>query len=78
MGAEGLNLGGAGKVVAYVYVADRERALGFYRDLLGLAVHSEDQYGDHLTLPGGFLRVTVIPDFKPHEHPVFGLSLIHI
>lgn len=39
--------------VAFVNVRDRERALGFYRDVLGLTLKSTDAFGDFLDLGGG-------------------------
>ncbi len=62
----------AGKPIAYVYTTDRDRALGFYRDTLGLALQSSDGYGDYLDLGASLLRLTVIKDHKPSEHPVLG------
>lgn len=65
----------AGTPIAYVYTTDRERALGFYRDTLGFAFHSSDGYGDYFNLGGALLRLTVIKDHKPSEHPVLGWAV---
>ncbi len=70
-----IDLGKSGKAVAFVYVSDRERGLGFYRDMLGLAVRDSDPYGDFLDLPGALLRITTIPGFEPHPHPVLGFDV---
>jgi catechol 2,3-dioxygenase-like lactoylglutathione lyase family enzyme len=61
--------------VAFVYVVDRERALGFYRDTLGLALRDSDDYGDFIDLGGGLLRMTVMADHKAHPHPVVGWNV---
>ena len=61
--------------VAFVYVAELGRALDFYRGTLGLKVDDTDDYGAMLACDGGLLRLTVMPDHKPHEHPVFGLHV---
>ena len=61
--------------VAFVYVTDLVRALGFYRDALGLTVSEADDYGALLAAGGGLLRLTAMADHKPHEHPVFGLHV---
>lgn len=61
--------------VAFVYVTDRERALAFYRDVLGCTPLSADNYGDTLDLGGGRLRTVVMPDHKPSEHPVLGWAV---
>ena len=68
----------AGTPVAFLYVGDRERALGFYRDTLGLALRSADAFGDFIDLGGGLLRMTVMPDHKAHPHPVLGWNVADI
>lgn len=65
----------SGKPIAYVYTVDRDRALGFYRDTLGLALLSSDDYGDELDLGASLLRLTVIKDHRPSEHPVLGWAV---
>lgn len=65
----------SGTPIAYVYTVDRDRALGFYRDTLGLALQSSDGYGDYLDLGASLLRLTVIKDHKPSEHPVLGWAV---
>lgn len=62
----------SGMPIAYVYTTDRDRALGFYRDTLGAPLQSSDGYGDYFDLGGALLRLTVIKDHKPSEHPVLG------
>lgn len=61
--------------VAFLYVNDREGALGFYRDTLGLALRGSDDFGDFIDLDGALLRMTVIPDHKAHPHPVLGWNV---
>lgn len=61
--------------VAFVYVADIERAVGFYRDTLGLKVADTDPYGAMLEAGAGLLRLTRMPGHAAHEHPVFGLHV---
>ncbi|HRD27140.1 MAG TPA: VOC family protein [Caulobacter sp.] len=62
----------SGTPIAYVYTTDRERALGFYRDTLGLPLQSSDGYGDYFQLGDALMRLTVITDHLPSEHPVLG------
>jgi catechol 2,3-dioxygenase-like lactoylglutathione lyase family enzyme len=62
----------SGTPIAYVYATDRDRAVGFYRDTLGAPLQSSDGYGDYFDLGGALLRLTVIKDHKPSEHPVLG------
>lgn len=66
------------KPVAYVYVTDRERALTFYRESLGLELHSSDPFGDFIALDQALLRMTVIADHQPSPHPVLGFMVADI
>lgn len=65
----------AGTPVAFVYVADRARAIAFYRDVLGLEQRSSDEYGDFLELGGALLRMTVLSGWKAQPHPVLGWNV---
>jgi catechol 2,3-dioxygenase-like lactoylglutathione lyase family enzyme len=64
-----------GTPVAFISVSERERALTFYRDVLGLELRSSDGFGDFLQLEGALLRVTVLPDYHAHAHPVLGWNV---
>lgn len=64
-----------GTPVLFISVSDRERALTFYRDVLGFELRSSDSFGDFLQLEGALLRVTVLPDFRAHPHPVLGWNV---
>jgi len=70
-----IELSGATAPVAYVYVGDRARALGYYCDTLGLALRSTDDFGDFIDLGGAVLRMTVLPGHSPHPHPVLGFDV---
>lgn len=61
--------------VAFVNVRDREQALGFYRDTLGLELHSTDPFGDFLGMGAALLRMTVIADHQPQPHPILGWNV---
>jgi len=74
MPIDGMNLQQSTQVT-FLYTSDRERALGFYRDTLGLALHSSDPHGDFFGAGGALVRMTVLPDYKPHEHPVLGWNV---
>lgn len=65
----------SGTPVAFISVSDRERALTFYRDVLGLELFSSDGFGDFIQLDGALLRVTVLPDYHAHPHPVLGWNV---
>ncbi len=65
----------SGTPVAFLYVKDRERALKFYRESLGLALQSSDDFGDFIDLGSGLARMTVMPDFAATPHPVLGWNV---
>jgi catechol 2,3-dioxygenase-like lactoylglutathione lyase family enzyme len=64
-----------GTPVAFINVADRDRALSFYRGVLGLELHSSDSFGDFVQMEGALLRITVLPDHEAHPHPVLGWNV---
>ena len=58
---------------AFVLTADRARALPFYRDVLGLALLGEDDWGATFALGGGAtLRLTDHAGWQPSPHTVIG------
>ena len=61
--------------VAFLYVTDRERALTFYREKLGLSLRSTDEFGDFIDLGGGLARMTVMPDHAATPHPALGWNV---
>lgn len=68
----------AAKPIAFLYVSDTDRALAFYRDVLGLSLHSSDAYGVFLESASTLVRMTVLPDFAPTPHPVLGWNVTDI
>ena len=60
------------KPVAFVSVRDRDEGRAFYEGVLGLRHKSRDDFGDFYELGAGLLRMTPMPDFQPHAHPVLG------
>jgi len=68
----------AAKPIAFLYVSDADRALAFYRDVLGLSLHGSDQYGVFLESAATLVRMTVLPDFAPTPHPVLGWNVADI
>ena len=64
--------------VAFLYVADRDRALAFYRDTLGLKLRSSDPFGDFLESGSALVRMTVMPDYQAGQHPVLGWDVADI
>jgi catechol 2,3-dioxygenase-like lactoylglutathione lyase family enzyme len=58
--------------VAFVSVRDRDEGRAFYEGALGLKHKSRDDFGDFYEFGGGLLRMTPMPDFQAHAHPVLG------
>ena len=65
----------SGTPVAFLYVRDRERALKFYGESLGLSLQSSDDFGDFIDLGRGLARMTVMPDHNASPHPVLGWNV---
>lgn len=61
--------------VSFLYASDRDRALGFYCDTLGLTLRSSDPFGDFIGMDNAAIRLTVMPDFRAGQHPVFGWNV---
>ena len=61
--------------VAFLYASDRDHALGFYVETLGLTLRSSDPFGDFLDAGHAAIRLTVFPDYKAGQHPVFGFNV---
>jgi catechol 2,3-dioxygenase-like lactoylglutathione lyase family enzyme len=64
--------------VAFLYAADRDRAIRFYCGTLGLTLRSSDGFGDFIEAGRAAIRLTVFPDYKPGPHPVFGFNVADI
>lgn len=64
-----------GTPVTFIQVSDRERGLAYYTGTLGLTLRSSDAFGDFLEAGPALIRLTALPDFKPHPHPVFGWNV---
>lgn len=68
----------AGKPVVFINVANRDRALAFYIETLGLAVRSADAFGDFLDAGPILVRLTAMPDYRAGPHPIFGWHVADI
>lgn len=68
----------SGTPVTFINVSNRDRALAYYCEKLGLALRSSDDFGDFIQLDGALLRLTVLPDFKPSPHPVLGWNVAEL
>jgi predicted enzyme related to lactoylglutathione lyase len=75
MAADRIRIAREGVPVAFLYVGERDRALAFYREVLGAEHRSRDMFGDFLAINGALVRMTVLPDHKPSAHPVLGWNV---
>ncbi len=63
---------GSCKIVAFIPTRNRDAAKAFYKDVLGLRSVSEDQFALVFDANGIMLRVTPVPEFKPHPFTILG------
>lgn len=61
-----------GRLTAFLYTGNIDRCLDWYREVIGLEAHGRDEYGAFLRSGSALIRVTVMPDRSPSEHPVLG------
>jgi catechol 2,3-dioxygenase-like lactoylglutathione lyase family enzyme len=66
---------GSHKLVAFVPTRNSSNAKAFYKDVLGLRLVSEDQYALVFDANGTMLRVTQVPELKPHSFAVLGWQI---
>ena len=65
----------AAKPAMIICTRDRARATAFYRDTLGLSLAYEDSFAAVFNMGSATLRVSVVPDFSPHEHTILGFHV---
>jgi len=65
----------AAKPVIVICTRDRARSTAFYLDTLGLTLAHEDDFAAVFNTGGVTLRVSVVPDFAPHEHTILGFQV---
>ncbi len=63
------------KPAIVICTRDRARATVFYRDALGLSLSHEDNFAAIFTTGGATVRLSVVPDFTPHEHTILGFTV---
>lgn len=64
--------------VCFILTSDMARAQQFYRDVLGLRQTGEDDFATSYDLAGTLLRLTLVPNYAPHEHTVIGWQVADI
>ena len=66
---------GSCKLVAFAAITDRDSARSFYRDTLGLALVSEDDFALVFDANGTMLRVTPVKEIAPAQYTVLGWAV---
>lgn len=65
----------AAKLAIIICTRDRARATAFYRDTLGLTPTFDDDFAAVFSAGGVTLRVSLVPDFTPHDHTILGFRV---
>jgi catechol 2,3-dioxygenase-like lactoylglutathione lyase family enzyme len=65
----------AAEPAVVICTRDRARSTAFYRDTLGLPLTQEDKLAAIFQIGGVTLRVSLVPDFTPHEHTILGFRV---
>jgi catechol 2,3-dioxygenase-like lactoylglutathione lyase family enzyme len=60
------------KLVGFIPTRDADRALSFYRDLLGLRFVSDDAFAIVLESNGNIIRLVRIEEFTPAPYTILG------
>jgi predicted enzyme related to lactoylglutathione lyase len=59
----------------FVPTVKPQEAKAFYQDVLGLKLLNEDKYALEFNSGGTLLRVTIVPELKPHAFTVLGWNV---
>lgn len=65
----------AAKPAVVICTRDRDRAVAFYRDILGLTLAIEDNLAAVFSVGGITLRISTVADFSAHEHTILGFNV---
>ncbi len=63
------------KPVILVCVRDRDLAVPFYRDKLGLKFTGEDPFAAVFDIGGSVMRLSTVADWTPHAHTILGFEV---
>ena len=66
------------KLKAFIPTEDIDRAVAFYRDVVGLELEGQDTYGAHLRSGDTLVRVTTAKPFQPQPFTVLGWQVSDI
>lgn len=60
------------KLKGFIPTIDAERSKAFYKDILGLKLVSEDDFGIEFDANGAALRIAKVPEFTPYPFTSLG------
>ena len=60
------------KTMSFIITRDREKARGFYGDVLGFKAVHEDQFALVYDMNGTQLRISTVKDHRAQQHTVLG------
>lgn len=63
---------GSQRIVAFVPTRDFKNSRAFYEGVLGLRFVSEDSFALVMDANGIMIRLTKVPEFKPHQFTILG------
>ncbi len=63
------------KIIGFIPTRDADRALNFYRDLLGLRFLSDDPFAIVLESNGTMVRLVRIEEFTPAPYTILGWEI---
>jgi catechol 2,3-dioxygenase-like lactoylglutathione lyase family enzyme len=66
------------KLKAFIPTINPSKAKEFYMNALGLKLLSEDNYALEFDANGTLLRITIVPELKPHPFTVLGWDVDNI
>jgi catechol 2,3-dioxygenase-like lactoylglutathione lyase family enzyme len=66
------------QIIAFVPTKHVNEARAFYKEVLGLRFVSEDSFALVFDSNGTMLRVSIVPDFKPHPFTILGWQVPNI
>ncbi len=73
-----MGLPASAKTMAFVVTRDRPRAIGFYRDVLGFRLVSQDDFAAVFDLNGIMMRLAASADHVAAGHTVLGWEVTDI
>lgn len=66
------------RIVAFVPTRDFKKARAFYEGTLGLRFVSEDGFALVMDANGTLVRISKVPEFKPHQFTILGWEVPNI